>query len=110
MLLRMSWTYVPEDVSMPLPAYFRRKAVFDRVLATLLLVPGLPMISLLFLLVRLTSRGPGICRQIRVGQHGRKFMIYKIRTMRHDAEAASRPTWSHAHGPRITPIGRPPPG
>ena len=69
----------------PCPPYFRRKAVLDRVLASLLLVPGLPMIGLLILLIRLTSRGPGIYRQIRVGQGGRKFAIYKIRTIRHDA-------------------------
>ena len=69
----------------PYPPYFRRKAVLDRVLVSLLLVPGLPMIGLLILLIRLTSRGPGIYRQIRVGQGGRNFAIYKIRTMRHDA-------------------------
>ena len=80
--------------------YFRRKTVLDRVLAALLLVPGLPMIGLLILLVRLTSRGPGIYRQIRVGQRGRTFAMYKIRTMRHDAEAAS------GRDPRITPMGR----
>ena len=87
-------------------AYFHRKAVFDRALAALLLVPGLPMIALMVLLVRLTSRGPGIFRQIRVGQRGRKFMMYKIRTMRLDAEAASGPVWTQARDPRITRVGR----
>ena len=87
-------------------AYFRWKAVFDRTLAALLLVPGLPMIALMVLLVRLTSRGPGIFRQIRVGQRGRKFMMYKIRTMRLDAEAASGPVWTQARDPRITRVGR----
>ena len=76
-----------------LSAYFRSKAIFDRVLAVLLLAPGLPLIALLVLLVRLTSRGPGIYRQIRVGRNGRNFKIYKIRTMRHDAESASGPVW-----------------
>ena len=32
--------------------------------------------------------------------------MYKIRTMRHDAEAASGPVWTHARDPRITPMGR----
>ena len=98
------WNVQAADI--PCPPYFRRKAVLDRVLAALLLVPGLPMIGLLILLVRLTSRGPGIYRQIRVGQGGRKFAMYKIRTMRHDAEAASGPMWTHARDPRITPMGR----
>ena len=58
------------------------------------------------LLVRLTSRGPGIYKQARVGKDGRKFMMYKIRTMRQDAEAASGPMWTQAHDPRVTFLGR----
>ena len=52
------------------------------------------MIAILVLLVRATSKGPGIYRQMRVGKDGRRFMIYKIRTMRVDAEAASGPVWT----------------
>jgi len=89
------------------PVYFRWKAVLDRVWAVLLLAPGLPLIAFLVLLVRLTSRGPGVYRQIRVGRNGHKFMMYKIRTMRHDAEAASGPVWTRtALDPRITPLGQ----
>lgn len=86
--------------------YYRRKAVFDRLMVALLLVPGLPMIGLLILLVRLTSRGPGICRQIRVGQGGRQFSMYNIRTMRHDAEAACGAMSICDRDSRITPVGR----
>jgi lipopolysaccharide/colanic/teichoic acid biosynthesis glycosyltransferase len=89
------------------PAYFRWKAILDRVFATLLLLLGLPLIALLVLLVRLSSRGPGIYRQVRVGRDGRRFSMYKIRTMRHDAELATGPVWTQTtHDPRITPIGR----
>ena len=87
-------------------AYFRWKAVFDRTLGALLLLPGLPIIACLVLLVRLTSRGPGIYRQARLGQSGRKFMIYKIRTMRHKAEADCGAVWTQAGDPRITRVGR----
>jgi lipopolysaccharide/colanic/teichoic acid biosynthesis glycosyltransferase len=88
------------------PPYFRWKAVIDRICASLLLAPGLPLIALMVLVVRLTSRGPGIYRQIRVGRNGRKFKMYKIRTMRHDAEAGSGAVWANmAHDPRITPVG-----
>jgi lipopolysaccharide/colanic/teichoic acid biosynthesis glycosyltransferase len=88
-------------------SYFRWKGALDRCLAAALLIPGLPMIGLLVLLVRLTSRGPGTYKQVRVGKDGLKFMMYKIRTMRHDAEAATGPRWTHLeHDPRITRLGR----
>ena len=86
--------------------YFRTKEVVDRALATLLLVPALPVIGLLVLLVRLTSRGPGIYCQVRIGRHGRKFLMYKIRTMHYDAEAASGPVWAQVRDPRATLVGR----
>jgi lipopolysaccharide/colanic/teichoic acid biosynthesis glycosyltransferase len=96
------------DPPVPLPpsTYFTRKAILDRALAGLLLIPGLLMIGLLALLARLTSRGPGICSQVRTGQGGRTFVMYKIRTMKHDAEAASGPVWAQARDPRITAVGR----
>ena len=40
----------------------------------------------------------------RLGRHGQRFLMYKIRTMRHDAEAASGPVWTtQARDPRVTP-------
>jgi lipopolysaccharide/colanic/teichoic acid biosynthesis glycosyltransferase len=89
-----------------LSLYFRRKAIMDRILAALFLLPCLPVILFLVMLIRLTSRGPGIYRQIRVGQNGRLFMLYKIRTMKHDAETRSGPVWTQVSDPRITWIGR----
>ncbi len=89
-----------------LHASFRRKAIMDRILAAILLLPCLPVIVLLVVLVRLTSRGPGIYRQIRVGQNGRLFMLYKIRTMVHDAETRSGAVWSQVNDPRITRLGK----
>jgi lipopolysaccharide/colanic/teichoic acid biosynthesis glycosyltransferase len=100
-----AWRSQVADILSP-PPYFRWKAILDRAVAALLLLPGLPMIGCLVLLVRLTSRGPGMYRQVRIGQRGRKFTIYKIRTMRHDAEAASGPVWTQARDPRITRVGR----
>jgi len=86
--------------------YLRRKRWVDRVLAGILLIPGLPIIGLLVLLVRLTSRGPGIYRQIRVGLHGRHFKMYKIRTMRMDAETGIGAVWTRRRDPRVTRLGR----
>lgn len=51
--------------------YFRWRAVADRVLAAVLLVLLAPLILALMLLVRLTSRGPAIYRQVRVGRGGK---------------------------------------
>ncbi len=86
--------------------YFRWKDPLDRCAAVMLLVPGLPLIACLAVLVRLTSKGPGIYRQARVGKDGRRFMMYKIRTMRLDAETESGPVWTQPQDPRMTSLGR----
>ncbi|MDZ7619805.1 MAG: sugar transferase, partial [Patescibacteria group bacterium] len=87
-------------------AYFARKGWIDRWLAVMLLIPGLPLIGLLMVLVRLTSRGPAIFRQSRVGKDGRVFTMFKIRTMRNDAEKELGATWSTSNDPRSTRLGR----
>jgi lipopolysaccharide/colanic/teichoic acid biosynthesis glycosyltransferase len=88
------------------PRYLWRKAAADRILAALLLTPCLPVILVLVMLVRLTTPGPGIYPQIRVGRKGRHFTLYKIRTMVHNAENGSGPVWTKAADPRITRLGR----
>jgi lipopolysaccharide/colanic/teichoic acid biosynthesis glycosyltransferase len=87
-------------------SYFHWKGWVDRIVAAVLLIPALPVIGVLFVLVRLTSAGPGIYRQKRVGKHGRTFVIYKLRTMRCDAEAGTGAVWSTADDPRVTRLGR----
>ena len=89
-----------------LPDYFLRKPAFERVVAAVLLIPGLPLIGLLVVLVRLTSRGPGIYRQARVGKDRRLFMMNKIRTMRIDAEDGTGAVWTRTGDPRVTRLGR----
>ena len=86
--------------------YFLWKGLLDRGLAALMLIPGIPMIGLSIVLTRLTSKGPGIYSQTRVGKGGRIFTMYKIRTMRVDAEAETGPAWTRQDDDRITPIGR----
>jgi lipopolysaccharide/colanic/teichoic acid biosynthesis glycosyltransferase len=87
--------------------YFRCKRYLDRLMAAIMLVPGLPLIGVLILLIRLTSRGPGIYRQQRVGKDGRVFWMFKLRSMRMDAEATTGPVWTaNGQDPRITPLGR----
>ncbi len=86
-------------------AYFRWKPWVDRSLAALLLIPGLPLMALAALAVRLTSRGPVIYRHRRVGRGGRTFWFYKLRTMRCDAEDGE-PLWATADDQRVTRVGR----
>lgn len=71
------------DLSWPLRAYPRLKRWFDVTVASGFLLLLAPLLLMLYLAVRLTSRGGGIYRQQRVGLHGRTFDIYKFRTM-HD--------------------------
>ncbi len=92
--------------ALPRRPTFAGRGSIDRVAAVVLLVPGLPLIALLVALVRLSSKGPGIYRQERVGKDGHRFMMYKIRSMRHKAEAGTGPVWTQALDPRVTAIGR----
>lgn len=81
------------------------KVVLDLALSTgLLVVAAIPMV-LIALLVKLTSRGPAIYSQTRLGRGGRPFRIYKFRTMWHDCERHSGPRWRRQGDPRITPLG-----
>jgi lipopolysaccharide/colanic/teichoic acid biosynthesis glycosyltransferase len=76
----------------------------DVVVAFVALVMASPLLLLLALLVRRSSRGPAIFRQVRVGRGGKPFTIYKFRTM---VEAPSQsPQVSGRADPRITPLGR----
>jgi lipopolysaccharide/colanic/teichoic acid biosynthesis glycosyltransferase len=63
--------------------------VFDLAVGGLFLVLSTPVLILVALLVRLTSPGPVLFRQTRIGEHGRTFQMYKFRTMQ--AECSDRP-------------------
>src|SRR5688572_22163663 len=85
--------------------YFRWKGMLDRCAAVALLIPGLPLMGVLILLIRMTSRGPGVYRQIRVGLHGRTYVMYKLRSMRLDAEFGTGAVWARLGDSRVTPLG-----
>jgi lipopolysaccharide/colanic/teichoic acid biosynthesis glycosyltransferase len=93
-------------------------------LAAIALVIASPVLLIIALAVKLTSRGPAFYTQERVGQDrrlpgrqvhnhrrgrdvgGRPFTIYKFRTMRVDAEQLSGAVWAQQEDPRVTPVGR----
>src|SRR5262249_47622053 len=64
-----------------------------------------PIVLAAVALVRLTSRGPAVYSQTRLGRDGRPFRIYKIRTMQHECERRSGPRWSSTGDPRVLPVG-----
>jgi sugar transferase (PEP-CTERM system associated) len=82
------------------------KRILDTALAAVLLVLLFPVMLLTALLVKLTSSGPALYHQVRVGQHGQPFVIHKFRSMRLDAEAKTGAVWAQQGDPRITPFGR----
>ncbi len=102
----LSLSDIPAIIQLAPGRYFVHKGFLDRVMAAMLLILGLPAIVASVLLVRLTSRGPGIFRQTRVGKNGKPFEMYKIRTMHQNAEAATGPVWSAIDDPRVTLVGR----
>lgn len=82
------------------------KRAVDVLLALLLLLTLSPLLLLLALLVRLTSRGPALYAQERMGLDGRRFRMWKFRSMRADAETDSGPVFARPDDPRVTPLGR----
>lgn len=93
-------------------AGFVRKtyAVLKRILDVAFSIAGVivlsPLLLLLALAVKLTSKGPIIYSQTRVGKDGKLFEIYKLRTMKVDAEKDSGPVWARSNDNRLTPIGK----
>ncbi len=78
----------------------------NRLLSALALVVASPVMLLTALAVRLSSPGPILYRQVRVGLDGRLFTLYKFRSMRADAEAQTGAVWASKDDPRITRVGR----
>jgi lipopolysaccharide/colanic/teichoic acid biosynthesis glycosyltransferase len=85
---------------------YKYKALADVVLTALMLVLAAPLILLLMALVKLTSRGPALYTQVRLGRGGRRYTMYKIRTMPHHCERESGPCWAIPEDPRATRLGR----
>jgi exopolysaccharide biosynthesis polyprenyl glycosylphosphotransferase len=103
-----AWSIPADDLS---------KRAFDITFSATVLLLLSPLFAALALLIKLEDRGPVFFRQIRVGRHGREFVMYKFRSMRPDAEQRLRELLArnqHSAGvtfkikddPRITRVGR----
>lgn len=81
------------------------KRLLDIVGALLLLPGALVLLGLAAIAIRLTSPGPALYVQRRVGRGGREFSFVKLRTMVDGAERETGPIWAAPDDPRITPVG-----
>jgi lipopolysaccharide/colanic/teichoic acid biosynthesis glycosyltransferase len=98
-------------------AYLLVKRFMDLFLVVVTLPLWLPLNGIIALIIRITSPGaPVVFRQLRTGKGGRRFNMYKFRTMVHNAEELKAvyahlnelqlPDFKITNDPRITPIGR----
>lgn len=98
----------------PFPLFMKQLA--DLIMAAAALVVLSPFLIITAITVKLTSRGPVFFRQERCGLNGRRFTLYKFRTMMDGAEAqlatvahlneVEGPAFKAAADPRVTPVGR----
>jgi len=103
--LRPSWFVFSEGFNHP-RWFVKTKHLAERLLASLALIVLSPLLLLLAATLMLDSQGPVLYGQDRVGLRGRLFKLYKLRTMREDAEASTGPVWSRRDGdPRVTRLG-----
>lgn len=85
--------------------YVAAKAVGEWLIALLMVIGTAPLVLFLAAGVKLTSKGPAFYSQTRLGRNGRRYQIFKLRTMVHNAEAKSGPVWAAANDCRITRFG-----
>lgn len=94
---------------------FFLKNLVDRILGVLLCLASLPILAIGAIFIKITSPGPVFFKQIRCSEHGRKFTLFKLRTMHVGADKAKKgllranvmkgPIFKIENDPRITPIG-----
>jgi sugar transferase (PEP-CTERM system associated) len=87
------------------PATRTLKRTADILLSTVGLLLLSPLLPIIAVLIKLTSRGPVFFRQERVGEREKLFTLYKFRTMGNDAEKGTGAVWATENDPRVTPIG-----
>ena len=79
------------------------KEVLDIVLGFLALVISLPILAVCAIIIKLSGPGPVFFTQVRVGQDGKLFKMYKLRSMRLDAEKGTGAVWAQNGDPRVMP-------
>ncbi len=90
----------------PRPASVQLQAFYSFVIALVGFLVSLPVMVVVAVAVKISSPGPVLFRQTRVGLNGQPFTLYKFRSMYVDAEARTGAVWAAKDDPRITPLGR----
>ena len=85
--------------------YQNIKTFLEPITALIMGIALLPVMLIIGLIVRLTSKGPAIFKQVRTGHNGKLFTLYKFRTMTTDAEK-NGPKWWTPEDNRVTSIGK----
>ena len=97
--------------------YLAFKRIFDFTASLFLILFFLPFLAVVYLIIRITSPGPAIFKQTRIGMNGEEFVLYKFRSMyigehndlsKHVSEDEKKRCYhvKTKHDPRITPIGK----
>ena len=86
-------------------SFLKIKSLSDILLATFGLMISLPIFIIVGIMIKISSKGPIVYRQNRIGLNGKIFKIYKLRTMRIDAEKSTGAVWAKKNDPRITKLG-----
>ncbi|MGR3177700.1 MAG: undecaprenyl-phosphate glucose phosphotransferase [Candidatus Anammoxibacter sp.] len=82
------------------------KRIFDTVMSFISIILSLPIMLIVAIIIKLTSKGPIIYKQERMGLDGRVFDMYKFRSMKIGSETETGPVWATKDDPRKTWIGK----
>jgi lipopolysaccharide/colanic/teichoic acid biosynthesis glycosyltransferase len=116
-MLVITETMLPGAPARPLPGprapiapiaswYEPVKDVCEFLAALFLLILTAPLVLVAMILIKLTSPGPALYTQTRLGRNGNPFTIFKLRTMTHNCESLTGAQWSRPGDTRVTPVGR----
>lgn len=90
----------------PMPFWEKTtKRFFDILVSIIAVLLTLPIILVVGIAIKMTSKGAIIYRQVRVGMNGKTFTILKFRTMYENAEEKTGPVWAEENDPRVTKVG-----
>ncbi len=90
----------------PRPGSILFRSAYSGLVALVGTLLAVPLMAAAAIAIKLTSAGPVLFRQTRVGLHGRPFTLYKFRSMYQDAEVSTGAVWATRDDPRVTPLGR----
>ena len=97
---------IDKDVKDPNLLYSIYTRSFDIISSIIALIILFPIILITGIIVKIEDKGPIFYKQERLGKNEKRFYIYKIRSMRIDAEKNGKAQWAEKNDPRITKVGR----